>query len=219
MAILNDHIQYYNETIFTRGFFQDPVLSFGYQGIEPGIRLTRAESKDTWHPENLEQLCAQLGYSCISLDLFDPRAKLRFDMNLPVPASEHEKYGTIVDIGTTEHLFDTRQCVENLMRMLKVGGKLMVVLPVKGYYGHGLHTFHPGAILGMFTKNGFRIAYHKFSTWRGKPVTDPENEDGGVLIWVVGIKEKRLESFVSPQQDEFDKVYANATTALPLGAM
>ena len=42
-------------------------------------------------------------------DLFDPRADCHYDMNLPVPPDEHERYGTFVDIGSIEHVFDTRQ--------------------------------------------------------------------------------------------------------------
>ncbi len=42
------------------------------------------------------------------IDLFDPRADKRYDMNQPVPQSEHERYGLFVEIGSFEHVFDTR---------------------------------------------------------------------------------------------------------------
>src|ERR1035437_6350889 len=50
-----------------------------------------------------ERLCREV----VTLDLFDPRASLRYDMNYPVPQAEHGRYATLIDIGSFEHLFDT----------------------------------------------------------------------------------------------------------------
>ena len=47
------------------------------------------------------------------IDLFDSRATLNYDMNEPVPNREHGRYGSLLDIGCLEHVFDTRQCLEN----------------------------------------------------------------------------------------------------------
>ncbi|MBN2301345.1 MAG: hypothetical protein JXN60_02385 [Lentisphaerae bacterium] len=42
------------------------------------------------------------------IDLFDPRADLRPDMNLPLPASLIQQFSTVIDIGNIEHVFDTK---------------------------------------------------------------------------------------------------------------
>ncbi len=60
--------------------------------------------------------------------------------------TQHERYQTVYDVGTIEHVFDTRQCFENCARMVAVGGHYFIHTPVRGYFGHGLHTFAPGIL-------------------------------------------------------------------------
>lgn len=50
-----------------------------------------------------------------TLDLFDPRADIRHDMNLAVPEALKNRYASAIDIGSLEHVFDTRQCLKNLI--------------------------------------------------------------------------------------------------------
>jgi hypothetical protein len=134
-----------------------------------------------------------------TLDLFDRRATLRYDMNLPVPASEHGRYGTFMDIGCLEHVFDTRQCLENSFRMLRVGGTYFVVTPANGFFGHGLHVFNPDGIKQALVRNGFEIVYERYSSRYGKTVSDPSHESQ-VLMWMVGRKRAEFAEFVCPQQ-------------------
>jgi hypothetical protein len=67
-----------------------------------------------------EFLCSK-EYPVTTLDYFDSRADLRYDMNQPVPEGEHNRYGTLIDIGSLEHLFDTAGCLENCFRMVRRG--------------------------------------------------------------------------------------------------
>lgn len=158
---------------------------------------------------SLSELLLTQGRSVVSLDLFDSRADLRYDMNLPVPESEHRKYGTLIDIGCLEHLFDTAQCLENCMRMLRGGGQYLLVTPVNGYYGHGLHVFNPQGLIDCFADNGFKIVYLKYATILGGLVSDP-SAARDVNIWMVGRKEADLARFVCPQQKKWSSFYAPA---------
>lgn len=139
------------------------------------------------------------------LDLFDPRAALRYDMNRPVPESERGRFHVLLDIGSIEHVFDTRQCIENCMRMVKMGGFYLIHTPVVGYFRHGLHTFNPEALVDSLELNGFEIVHHSYSTMTGIPLPKPLLYDD-VLIFLVGRKTRELGDFKIPQQ----KVWAEA---------
>ena len=155
---------------------------------------------------SLSELLRARGNSVVSLDLFDERAELRYDMNQPVPQLEHHKYGTLVDIGSLEHVFDTAQCLENCFRMTRVGGHYMLHTPVNGYFGHGLHVFNPQGLMDCLEANGFRIIHLKYSTYLGKPIADPATAPQ-VLIWLVGRKEREVPVFASPQQKMWSNYY------------
>ena len=141
-----------------------------------------------------------------TLDLFDARSTLRYDMNLPLPEKELERYGTVLDIGSLEHVFDTRQCIENCLRTLRPGGTYLLHTPVNGCYGHGFHTFNPDALQQALVLNGFEIIYQRFSTKDGAPVSDPAH-DRDVSIWLAGRKLKQLDRFTIPQQGYWMSVY------------
>ena len=140
------------------------------------------------------------------IDLFDPRADKRYDMNQPVPQSEHERYGLFVDIGSLEHVFDTRQCLENAMRMVRTGGTYMLHAPVNGYFGHGFHVFNPEALIKVLTLNGFEVIYHRYSSQLGAPLERP-SQARDVLIWLVARKLAPLEHFIVPQQAGWETIY------------
>ena len=141
------------------------------------------------------------------LDLFDARADLQYDMNLPLPSAECGRYGTVIDIGSLEHVFDTRQCLENCLGMVRVGGVYVLHAPVKGYYLHGLHTFNPEALLQALTLNGFELVYHRYSTDGGAPLDDPATGEN-VLIWLVGRRRVDVSGFKYPQQRGWKELYA-----------
>jgi hypothetical protein len=161
---------------------------------------------------SLNDFLVAKGYATTALDYFDPRADLRYDMNRPIPESEHGRYATMIDIGSIEHLFDTAQCIENCLRMVSIGGHYMLTTTIHGYYGHGLHVFNPQGLVDCVTGNGFRIVYLKYSTIKGKQVLNPRKHRD-VLIWLVGKKEKDLPQFVCPQQTIWATDYYPQTTS------
>lgn len=135
----------------------------------------------------------------VALDLFDPRADLHYDMNLPLPACEYGKYRTLIDIGSLEHVFDTRQCIENCIRMLAVGGWYLLHVPVNGYFGHGLHVFNPQAVIDVLQLNGFTLRHKSYTTARGHRVRRPGGR-GDQLLWLAAEKIAEAEHFTPPQQ-------------------
>lgn len=235
--LLRFHIPFYQEIFQIPGFAQDPILTFGYQGIDqdpppgsnpPTSRLRRflveggkarrvvnlVKSKLSPEPRipagfkysSLKDLLCARGHNVVTLDLFDSRADLQYDMNQPVPESEHHKYGTLMDIGCLEHLFDTAQCLENCMRMVRPGGYYLLHTPINGYFGHGLHVFNPQGLIDCFEVNGFKVVYRKYSALHGKSIADPATSRN-VLLWMVGRKERAISAFTCPQQKMWSKYY------------
>jgi SAM-dependent methyltransferase len=65
------------------------------------------------------------------------------DLNEPVPASLHEQYDQVIDGGSLEHIFRPDQALANLMRMVRVGGSLLIWTPANNLCGHGFYQFSP----------------------------------------------------------------------------
>lgn len=58
-------------------------------------------------------------------------------------------FNLILDYGTTEHVFNPPQSIANSMAMLKVGGRLNLILPVCGSLDHGLYQLSPNWFYSM----------------------------------------------------------------------
>lgn len=198
--VLVGHLPFYKEIFALPGFLRDPILCFGYQEFGLGATF------DGKQYPSLGEYFATFGLKTLSLDLFDPRAELLYDMNDVIPEHDQDRFGTFIDIGSLEHVFDTRQCLENCLRMIAPGGSYLLHTPVNGYYGHGFHIFNPECLLGALHLNGFRVIYEKYSGLDGTPVADPASQ-GDVLAWIVARKERAMGKFICPQQAKWATRY------------
>ena len=151
--------------------------------------------------------------SCVDeIDLFDQRATIHLDMNHPMGPSSYEQYNTLIDIGSLEHVFDTRQAIDNCFRMIKVGGYYLLSTPVKGYFGHGFHTFNPDALRQAITLNGFEICDEMFTDRFTKMRSPGHRFSAEASIWLLARKLKPLDAFVIPQQRFWVEFYGAQTT-------
>lgn len=201
--IFGPHVKHYKEMFALPGFLASPLLCFGYQEVHHSAKL---DGKDY---EHLGAYFEDLGLDCTLLDLFDARSKLRYDMNKPVPVEEHGRYKTFIDIGNIEHVFDTKQCMENCLRMVALGGHYMLHTCVNGYFAHGFHVFNPEALLAALDLNGFTTIFERYTTEWGEPA-EPSTP-GDRLIWLAARKDREMGEFVCPQQGMWQARYANVT--------
>ncbi len=157
--------------------------------------------------QSLKDLVLSRGLKKVySVDLFDANGDYKWDLNFPVPRKFHNNFKVLIDIGTLEHIFDTSQCLENYFRLISQGGLFILVTPVNGYFGHGLHVFNPETILNVLKKNGFQILYKKFTTSTGIEISDPSLA-GNILLWIIATKKKKLVKFIPPQQGYWKSAY------------
>jgi hypothetical protein len=222
MPLKAQHVPIFREILALPDVVKDPVLSWGITTIKipeffraPWSKLTVREKRIKlhhwmlhnlpWHlPEefsypDLGTLLRARGIQLVEvLDWYDKRANLRLDMNQPVAREFHNRYGMFIDIGCLEHVFDTRQCIENCLRMVAPGGHYLLCTPVSGYVGHGFHTFDPKGLELALTLNGFDVVYRRYSTPEGRILDRPKRD---TLIWIVGRKLAPMGDFRIPQQD------------------
>lgn len=96
--------------------------------------------------------------SVTSLDYSDYEgADYVWNLNTSVNSSEKvsqliSKYDLILDYGTTEHVFNPTQSIANSIAMLKIGGRLNLMLPVCGSLDHGMYQFSPNWFYSMHSE-------------------------------------------------------------------
>jgi hypothetical protein len=199
VAIIKAHIDVHRDVLDLPGLMTEPFLMIGFQLI------AGSDLPADFNYPTMKALLEARGLTNVNaIDFFDPAADLRYDLNLPVPEHEYERYQTVYDIGTIEHLFDTRQCLENCMRMVKVDGYYFITTPVKGYFEHGLHTFAPEAIIRALQMNDFEIVFEQFTSRRGERIKHAA-EAADSLVWVVGRKRTSMGEFRIPQQTCYEE--------------
>lgn len=71
---------------------------------------------------------------------------------------EHsELYDTVIDLGTSEHIFDIAEALRNISRLCAVGGRILHVLPADNFNGHGFWQFSPELFFSLYSeKNGYK---------------------------------------------------------------
>lgn len=65
------------------------------------------------------------------------------DLNQPLPADLSGRYTLVIDGGTSEHVFRILTALENSMRLVAVGGHLVVIVPANQQLGHGFYQMSP----------------------------------------------------------------------------
>jgi SAM-dependent methyltransferase len=95
------------------------------------------------------------------------------DLNYPVDASLHGRFGLIFDGGTAEHVFDTRQCFMNVANMLRPGGRVIHSSPVNNHVNHGFYQFSPTLFFDYYAANGFVDARAIMAVYPRCPDTTP----------------------------------------------
>jgi hypothetical protein len=97
--------------------------------------------------------------SVTSMDMSDYEASaIRHDLNLPVPPELHQRFDTVIDGGTLEHVFNFPVAIRSCMEMVKVGGTVIIITPANNYFGHGFYQFSAELMYRVFSaENGFEV--------------------------------------------------------------
>jgi hypothetical protein len=78
------------------------------------------------------------------------------NMNEALPNSLSNKYDTIIDAGTLEHIYNAPQAFKNCSLLSKLGGQILHILPANNCCGHGFWQFSPELFFSLYSEaNGY----------------------------------------------------------------
>ncbi len=107
-------------------------------------------------------------------------ANILHDMNLPVPPDLKERFSTVLESGSLEHIFNFPTSIGNCMEMTALNGHLLIITPVNNIMGHGFYQFSPEVFYRVLgERNGFELQemlifeYSPEEKWYS--VKDPKN--------------------------------------------
>ncbi|HEY8647515.1 MAG TPA: hypothetical protein VIL77_16715 [Gaiellaceae bacterium] len=120
---------------FTRAFAAAGVP------VDPGHAEALVTSSGRWVDPVLRFLGAD-GVDSLDVSGYE-KASIIHDLNAEIPADLEGRFTMLLDVGTLEHVFDFPTAIRNCMRMVEVGGHLILVLPTNNEAGHGFYQFSP----------------------------------------------------------------------------
>ena len=99
-----------------------------------------------------ENFFKELGFDSVeSLDNSDYECPTHIqNMNLPLNPELKGKFSFVFDGGTTEHIFNSVQCYQNIIDLLEVGGIFLSVTCNNNFSGHGFYQFSPEFFISCF---------------------------------------------------------------------
>ena len=87
-------------------------------------------------------------------------ASVLHDMNVPIPATLCERFSTVIDGASLEHVFNFPCAVANcILQMVRVDGHFLGINPANNMVrGHGFYQLSPELYFRVFQpNNGFRM--------------------------------------------------------------
>ena len=108
--------------------------------------------------EYLDLLLEQLGAKCIdTLDISSyEEATIIHDLNSPPPLQCVNKYTSVIDFGTLEHVFNYANALKHVMTCVAKHGHFISSTPANNLMGHGFWQVSPELFLRAFSdSNGY----------------------------------------------------------------
>jgi hypothetical protein len=109
-----------------------------------------------WKDTNLGLYCEELLQRHFGATLVDSYDYSDYEgathvVDLGRPIATEQRYDTIIDCGTAEHIFDVSQVLKNLSNLCSSGGRLVHVLPANNFCGHGFWQFSPELFFSLYS--------------------------------------------------------------------
>lgn len=139
------------------------TLTLGRQEIHISAPLLRREC-GAINPDPRNPFCEWLlkeVFSASSVNSMDnsayEQATLIHDNNRPIADDLKNRFDTVLDFGTLEHIFNIPQAFENCIAMCKTGGMILHCIPANNQCGHGFWQISPELFYSLYSpENGFR---------------------------------------------------------------
>jgi hypothetical protein len=167
------------------------VLTIGRQSLDVDQKFLRSKLGKPVEPSPYcEPVLLALGAASVdSLDVSDYE-NATIVLDLGKPCRFNQRFDTIIDFGSLEHIFDAATAFRNLVDLCEIGGRIMHLLPVNNLNGHGFWQSSSDLIYSLYCgRNGFsdtKVYYASSinpTTWYEMPVAKP-----GVRVEIVSIE-------------------------------
>ena len=155
-----------------------------------------------------------------SMDISDyENAAILHDLNQPISDELEERFTFVLDGGTLEHVFNFPTALANAMKMVKIGGHLMVITGGNNFLGHGFYQFSPELFYRTLSEeNGFAVKRMIAAEVRGDwyEVADPKQIKGRVELindkqtYLMVLAEKTADKPLfakTPQQSDYVEMW------------
>jgi hypothetical protein len=138
------------------------TVTLGRQNIYVKTRVLERKFGDRldWKAQTYCEGLLTACYGAAHVDSIDrssyESASVILDMNAPLPP-DHAEYDTVIDFGTSEHVFNISQALNNTIDLCRVGGQILHVSPANNFCGHGFWQFSPELFFSLYSeRNGFK---------------------------------------------------------------
>lgn len=81
----------------------------------------------------------------------------KVDLNNDLPKEFHDRYDWVIDSGTLYCCFDVATVFKNIIKMVKVGGYVLHIGNLTGFYGRGYYSLSPALYSEIYPINGFEV--------------------------------------------------------------
>lgn len=125
----------------------------------PGITESDLRNPDN---EYSETFFKKLGYESVdSMDFSEfEGASIIQDLSKDLAEKLNNKFDTIYDGGTIEHIFDLPKAYRNVHRMLKPNGVLIGHSPCNNWINHSFYQINPEMVYGFWEKAmGYKVLH------------------------------------------------------------
>ena len=154
-------------------------------------------------------------FNSLSVDSVDfsdfEKATIIADLNKPV--ERKNLFDTIIDFGTSEHVFNIAQCLQNIADLCKKDGIILHSLPANNNCGHGFWQFSPELFFSLYTKeNGFSDteiflfnSINKYNLWKIKkqPIGNRLELSSDIPLFLL-VKTKKIKEITSQNVNQSD---------------
>ena len=148
-------------------------------------------------------------------------ADIIHDMNKPIE-NLNEKFDTIIDFGTSEHIFNVVENLSNISKFCKNNGIILHSLPANNNCGHGFWQFSPELFFSLYSENnGFSDTeifvfntHNKYEWWKVEKQKLGErleiSSEAPLYVLVKTIKKSEIQNKDVQQSDYIERWNENS---------
>lgn len=145
------------DRLMKKGLLKDAMAQLGTQQL---FGSTRFGNKVYNHPKEIFKERYGI-YSYTDFDM-NNEAMVYLDLTIPLSDNYNEKYNTIVDSGTIEHIFDQKAAFTNFYSMCTIGGHIIHIQGIRNIWNHSFYAYSPYTFWKIAQSNGYIIKHTAF---------------------------------------------------------